>query len=142
MGIGEAIRRIRTERGMSQSALAKASGVAQTTISGLENGDQQSSKFLPRIANALGVPPGQLDPDLWSVPIESPPEEVDSIDEGALLDLLLGAFVALGLDETQALVLARAIVKASHRRRSEPSPHLDSDRTRSVGELLARAFRR
>jgi DNA-binding XRE family transcriptional regulator len=51
----DVFRRIRRERGLSQTALAKASGVAQTTISGIEKGAQTSSKHLPKMAAALDV---------------------------------------------------------------------------------------
>jgi DNA-binding XRE family transcriptional regulator len=50
---GDALRRIRTERGMGQSALAKAAGVRPTIISNLENGYAAGSKYLPKIPVAL-----------------------------------------------------------------------------------------
>jgi transcriptional regulator with XRE-family HTH domain len=52
----EALRRIRTLRGMNQVDLAKASGVAQNTISEIELGKRQARpETLKKLADALGV---------------------------------------------------------------------------------------
>jgi transcriptional regulator with XRE-family HTH domain len=52
----ETIRRIRTMRGMNQVDLARASGVAQNTISEIETGRREARPAtLGKIANALGV---------------------------------------------------------------------------------------
>jgi transcriptional regulator with XRE-family HTH domain len=134
--IGDNIRRIREERGMGQSELAKASGVRPTTISNLENGYAASSKYLPRIARALDVPPSKLDPEMW-LRVANPDDGQGSIDQGALQELLHGSYIAFGLADTEAAMLAKALVREGLRHQ-EPS---DADRLRSVGGLLARAFR-
>ena len=52
----ESIRRIRTMRGMNQVELAKASGVAQNTISEIETGRREARPAtLRKLADALGV---------------------------------------------------------------------------------------
>jgi transcriptional regulator with XRE-family HTH domain len=52
----EALRHIRTMRGMNQVELAKASGVAQNTISEIELGKRQARpETLKKLAEALGV---------------------------------------------------------------------------------------
>ena len=52
----ESIRRIRTMRGMNQVDLAKASGVAQNTISEIETGRREARPAtLRKLADALGV---------------------------------------------------------------------------------------
>jgi transcriptional regulator with XRE-family HTH domain len=52
----ESIRRIRTLRGMNQVELAKASGVAQNTISEIETGRREARPAtLRKLADALGV---------------------------------------------------------------------------------------
>lgn len=52
----DSIRRIRTIRGMTQLELAEASGIAQHTISQLENGrNSPRAVTLHRLAGALGV---------------------------------------------------------------------------------------
>jgi transcriptional regulator with XRE-family HTH domain len=141
--IGDIIKRIREERGISQSDLAKKAGVRPTIISNLENDYAQNSKYLPYIAKALEVKVAELDPELWAALRETDqmPNQEDSIlDPEGLLDLLFGSYVAFGMKEDDAVVLARAIVKSGRRLRSQPSPFLDSDQTRKLGERLARAF--
>ncbi len=61
MALAENLQQIRTDKKLSQSRLAKLSGVSQQSISRLEAGLDQSSKHLPRIAAALGVPVASLD---------------------------------------------------------------------------------
>jgi transcriptional regulator with XRE-family HTH domain len=52
----EELRHIRTMRGMNQVDLAKASGVAQNTISEIELGKRQARpETLKKLAEALGV---------------------------------------------------------------------------------------
>jgi transcriptional regulator with XRE-family HTH domain len=52
----EALRRVRTMRGMSQVELAEASGVAQNTISEIELGKREARPgTLRKLAGALGV---------------------------------------------------------------------------------------
>lgn len=61
MGIKENLRRIRKAKGFSQPRLAKESGVSQQLISRLENGIDLTSKRLPELARALGVPVSEID---------------------------------------------------------------------------------
>jgi transcriptional regulator with XRE-family HTH domain len=60
--IGERIKERRLARGMTGMALAKAAGIAASTLTELERGDSKGSKHLHRIAAALGVDPAELDP--------------------------------------------------------------------------------
>lgn len=53
--LSERLRFARKSAGLSQVALAKKAGVAQSTISGLETGEQTATTYLPQIAAALGV---------------------------------------------------------------------------------------
>ncbi|WP_440067750.1 helix-turn-helix domain-containing protein [Streptosporangium sp. OZ121] len=56
-GIGRRIRRLREERGISLSALARAAGVGKATLSGLENGTRNPTlETLWAITAELGVP--------------------------------------------------------------------------------------
>jgi transcriptional regulator with XRE-family HTH domain len=52
------LKRLRESRGLSQAALAKASGVAQGYISQLEAGEKKNPgiETLKKIASALNVP--------------------------------------------------------------------------------------
>ncbi|WP_457608036.1 helix-turn-helix domain-containing protein [Nitratifractor sp.] len=54
--LGERIKSLRKERGMTQEALAKRAGISRTTLSKLENGyiAQISVVTLSEILNALG----------------------------------------------------------------------------------------
>jgi transcriptional regulator with XRE-family HTH domain len=63
MGIPENIKRLRVDRKMSQPELARLAGVSQQLISQLENGKNTSTKYLPKIARALGVSMGEVDPE-------------------------------------------------------------------------------
>jgi transcriptional regulator with XRE-family HTH domain len=55
--VGERVRALRKERGLTQEALERASGVEQTTISGIERGRVKSpgADILRRLAAGLGV---------------------------------------------------------------------------------------
>ena len=61
--IGTKIKELREEAGFSQTDLASRSGLTQSHVSRLENGDHSpSNKTLSRIADALGKSVGDLDP--------------------------------------------------------------------------------
>lgn len=61
--VGTTVKRRREEKGFTQTDLAKKSGLRQPQISRLEAGVHSPSfKTLERIANALGVAVGDLDP--------------------------------------------------------------------------------
>lgn len=76
MGIMENLPRIRKAKGFSQVKLAKEAGVSQQLISRLENGDDITSKKLPELARALGVPVHEIDenftPDREGAAIRAP----------------------------------------------------------------------
>ena len=59
--IGATVKAIRTELGMTTTALAKKVGISQAQISRLENGQQGfRSGTLVKLAKALKVPPFRL----------------------------------------------------------------------------------
>ena len=60
--IGRVLKRLREQRGLSQAALAKRSGVAQGYISEVEAGQKKNPgvETLRKIAKALGVPVTEL----------------------------------------------------------------------------------
>ncbi|SRR6266436_2355841 len=55
----------RKSKGLSQGGLANAARVSQQLIASIETGATRTTKFLLRLAAALDVPPGQLDPE-WA----------------------------------------------------------------------------
>lgn len=55
MNYGKRLKSARKNKGLSQEALAKISGVKQGSISKIERGDQSSSTFDIELAEALGV---------------------------------------------------------------------------------------
>jgi transcriptional regulator with XRE-family HTH domain len=61
MGVGERVRRIRQQKGITQKALAQLSGVCQQMISKLEVGKARSSASIVRLALALDVSPAWLE---------------------------------------------------------------------------------
>ncbi|MGQ3674277.1 XRE family transcriptional regulator [Xanthobacter sp. TB0139] len=70
MSLAENLKRIREQAGLSQVNLAKAARVSQQLISRLENGKDSTTKKLPDLATALGVPISALDPAYVPEPIE------------------------------------------------------------------------
>ncbi len=61
----------RKAKGLSQSELAAAAKVSQQLIASIETGLTRTTKYLPRIAAVLDVPPGQLDAEWSNVSIRS-----------------------------------------------------------------------
>jgi transcriptional regulator with XRE-family HTH domain len=58
---GKRLQEIRTDAGLSQTALAKAVDTSQSAISQMENGERQPSfEMLRRLAKALGVSTAHL----------------------------------------------------------------------------------
>lgn len=62
MTIGKNLAKCRGKAGLSQAALAKISGVSQQLISQIEKDKNTSTKYLPQLANALGVKVAEIDP--------------------------------------------------------------------------------
>jgi transcriptional regulator with XRE-family HTH domain len=75
--VGPRLRRIRTERGMSLSALAEATGISKSTLSRLETGQRRPSlELLLPIAQAHQVPLDELvgAPEVGDPRIHSKPQ--------------------------------------------------------------------
>ncbi|SRR5579885_2987294 len=61
--VGGKIRELRREAGLTQVDLARAAGLTQSHVSRLENAEHSATHLtLTKIAGALGVDVGQLDP--------------------------------------------------------------------------------
>lgn len=75
--LAENLRRIRREKRLSQGKLAEQSGVSQQLISQIENGVNTTTKELPKLAKALGVPVSDLDEQFHlQAPAEKIPQQV------------------------------------------------------------------
>lgn len=61
MTIGERVRAKRIEKGISVKELARQSGLAPSTLYDLENGRQNSSTKLHRVAEVLGTTTAELE---------------------------------------------------------------------------------
>ena len=58
---GAKLRRLRTERALSQEDLERMTGIAASTISNLERGKRSAQhRTIRRLADALGVEPREL----------------------------------------------------------------------------------
>jgi transcriptional regulator with XRE-family HTH domain len=131
----EALRRIRTDRGMGQSELARRARVPPSTISNLENGHAQSSIYLPRIAAALGVEMPELDDDCAGVRFL--PTVAELVDVDFLERLAAASLNELGLADARSRELAAAWVKTA-RRPKEPAS--DDAQVRLMAQTLVRLF--
>ncbi len=79
---GEIIRRKREELGWSQAQLGNRVGISQPAIKKIEAGDSRHSKFLPKIAQVLGVPLSDLDLSLSGI---VPAPASDAMPAGRIL---------------------------------------------------------
>lgn len=71
MILGDKVKELRNAKGWSQTKLAKLVGISQPTIVAIEAGEQQTSKYSIKIADALGVNVREIDPDYIFGPISS-----------------------------------------------------------------------
>jgi transcriptional regulator with XRE-family HTH domain len=77
---GEVVRQRRVALDWSQDDLAREARVSQTTVDNVEHGRTRRSKFLPRIANALGIPLSEIDPEAGQAPTLIPAGELVGLD--------------------------------------------------------------
>lgn len=73
MTLGDRIRAQIQKLGISETELARRSGVSQPVINDLVNHRQRTTKFLPEIAAALEVEPHELDPRFGEPKHRPPP---------------------------------------------------------------------
>ena len=61
MAVGQVVRRLRTERKLSQEILSGLAGMARSHLAMIEKGSKQANfETIWRIANALDLPPHKL----------------------------------------------------------------------------------
>jgi transcriptional regulator with XRE-family HTH domain len=78
MNIGEAIKEMRTDRGLSQKELAKRAGISATAVCNIEKGHSFPSKeTIKAICDAIGIPVSWL--LFSSITEEDVPEEKRAI---------------------------------------------------------------
>ena len=78
--LGQRIRAVREERGLTQQAVARSAGIATDMVSRLENGHYTSPglRTLLRIAEGMGVSLGSLLPDSPDPPSSAPESALKS----------------------------------------------------------------
>jgi transcriptional regulator with XRE-family HTH domain len=114
--IGERIRRLRQERDVSLSTLARDAGVGKATLSGLEDGSRGNPTIetLYAIAGRLGVPIGALLPD----PQQRAGKTLETIHGTAVSASLLETFSAPDVDTE----LFRLHIRPGHEQLSPAHP--------------------
>lgn len=90
---------------LSQMDLAKLSGVSQTTISNIEKGRNQGSKYIVKLANALGVRPE------WLLDETGPKTDGDQSSRGLAPSELTPDTTPAGLKKIQAAYKAGGAAK-------------------------------
>ncbi|WP_030924115.1 helix-turn-helix domain-containing protein [Streptosporangium amethystogenes] len=121
--IGRRIRRLREERGISLSALARGAGVGKATLSGLENGTRNPTlETLWAITAELGVP---LTMAIGTSPSEDPESTVPVMRGTATEGTLLQVFE----DEAVTYELYRLVIRAG-------APQISPAHHRGVTEYL------
>jgi transcriptional regulator with XRE-family HTH domain len=60
MKLGKAIKILRKQTGISQTALSELTGISQTSLSKIETGTKPSESNLKKICSALDVPPSLI----------------------------------------------------------------------------------
>jgi len=107
--LGQRLRSLREERGLTQQALAKAAGIATDMVSRLENGHYSSPglRTLLRIADGMGLPVSTLLPDVDAVNHSTP--------EGSLRARLATIAHRVEMDDLELLVEIAAAIVARRR---------------------------
>lgn len=114
--IGKRVRRLRQQRGVSLSALARDAGVGKATLSGLEDGSRGNPTIetLYAIAGRLGVPIGALLPD----PPQQGEKPLETIHGTAVSASLLETFS----DEDVDTELFRLHIRPGYEQQSPAHP--------------------
>ena len=107
MRTGERIAERRLAKGLSQTQLAKLSGLSQATIGKLESGISSGSSHLHKIARALGTTPAYLSGETED-PASDAPDAHLSPEEMDWLGLLRGLD---GKDRSAVLQIMRSLVR-------------------------------
>jgi transcriptional regulator with XRE-family HTH domain len=114
--IGERIRSLRKEKGLTQEALAEKSGIHYSYIGGIERGDRNISlTTLEKVINALEITPVELF-QFHKVDIET-----ELLDKRMLIEAHRSLMIDLSMDEVKLIHrIAKDIATSigSHRNRS------------------------
>ena len=94
--VGKRIAQARRARGLSRPELAEAAHMRYATLAGLENGNQQTSSFLPQIASALGVNALWLSTGRGSIYPREKSDRLDYIQIAKVFTVLLTTVEILG----------------------------------------------
>jgi transcriptional regulator with XRE-family HTH domain len=126
--IGENVRRVREERGLSQTEVARRCGVAQPSIWGLEHGEfNPSAPLLVKLAKVLDTSTDELLREESSAPLV---QAHKMLEDPAVIQWLIanGADIALRDDEDYFGLVVEADLESL-------SEDLDDERSRIIGLL-------
>lgn len=107
--VGEIIRKTRLEKGWSLEDLSNKSGVAKTTIWGVEKGSQPAYDKLSKIANALNIDVTKLiEPSMQDVVDYIDDKNKDNVTAHQIKNMMDGEY---GVDGVALFFLFHDIVK-------------------------------
>jgi transcriptional regulator with XRE-family HTH domain len=128
VSIGENVKRVREERGLSQTEVARRCGVAQPSIWGLERGEfNPSAPLLVKLSKALDVSTDELLAEDSSVPLARAHKKLEDPD---VIQWLIdnGAAIAMMDDEDYFSLVIEADLESL-------AQELDAERSRIIGML-------
>jgi transcriptional regulator with XRE-family HTH domain len=136
--MGDRIRHARVEAGLRQYEIAERAGVSRSAVSAWELGQGISSNKLVQFAKIVGVSAEWL--ITGAKDLETRTARAADFDPEQLELLMTAAFELLGKPEVQSLELAKAILKAAERPRSDDQELPNRALKRRFADLLVRMY--
>jgi transcriptional regulator with XRE-family HTH domain len=147
VAVGSRVKAAREARGFTQITFAIAMGVTRGAVSNWEAGGGITRANLTKVAEVTGASIEWLMTGAGASGVETSDEngifqlgDLPPLDVDFLEALLSATLLALGLPAEKGQFLARAVIGAARRPRSEREAGLDGDLTNRVAAALARAI--
>lgn len=121
MSFGDAVRRLRLERGWKQAELARRSGITQGMISNLEVGAKSNptQETIERLARAFGITTADLLREVDGPPVDALTEEGIPPSE---ITVLIQAWAQLTPEDREtALAVLRSMAARRHAKDQKPT---------------------